>query len=345
MKKICFFVLLVTVITGTVFAQFNAFEKCKFTSSSGNQLPYRLLRPINAEEGKRYPLIVFLHGAGDVGDNNNSQLANFPSCFLDSAQRIKNPSYVIAPQCPSDDSWSSFPGYPNSIRTSEYPTLPIQTLLALIDTLIKNTRPAIDTNRIYVTGFSLGGEGTFDIITRAPHRFAAAVPICGIADTSRAATIKHIPLWIFHGSDDNINSVEYSRAIVAVLRALNVTPKYTEYENANHYIWSTAYAEPDLIEWIFSQNKKNPILPVKKLRRSSKKDIGQSNDQPGSSPYRMSHPSNHPNVFLMNGKQLGTDIFFNSQKNSIPQSAVGTYLYADKNGGARQSVTVVDHHY
>lgn len=102
---------------------------------------------------------------------------------------------------------------------------------------------------------SLGGEGTFDIITRAPDLFAAAVPICGIADTSKAALMGNTPLWIFHGNNDDINDVNYSRIIVDALTKIGKPPKYTEYKGRGHFIWEDVFDEPELLPWIFSQNK------------------------------------------------------------------------------------------
>jgi predicted peptidase len=103
-------------------------------------------------------------------------------------------------------------------------------VLSLIDTLLHSDSLQIDPDRVYVTGYSLGGEGTFDIIARAPDLFAAAIPICGIADTAKAQLMVNTALWIFHGSEDDINDVNYSRIIVDALEKIGKPPKYTEYE-------------------------------------------------------------------------------------------------------------------
>jgi len=119
-----------------------------------------------------------------------------------------------------------------------------------------------------VVGFSLGGEGAFDIITRAPDLFAAGVPICGIADTAKALLMENTPLWIFHGDNDDINSVTYSRIIVDALTKIGKPPIYTEYAGMDHYVWQTAFNEPDLLPWIFSQKK----VPISLLNNMSPHD-------------------------------------------------------------------------
>jgi poly(3-hydroxybutyrate) depolymerase len=253
-------VSIVFLLWSAGWSQFDDLERHVFTDSSGFTLPYRLLRPQQPELASSYPLVVFLHGGGDVGTDNESQLANFPQCFLDSSKRAAYPCYIIAPQCPSvENGWSSFPGFPNSIETPSEPPPAIAAVLALVDSLRGSHGLNIDTNRIYVTGLSLGGEGTFDLLTRRPELVAAAIPICGIGDTAKAYLYKDIPLWIFHGSQDEVNDVMYSRMIVATLISLGAHPKYTEYEGWGHRCWDTAYAETDLLPWLFAQNKHNQI--------------------------------------------------------------------------------------
>ena len=222
-------------------------------------LPYRFLIPENIQEGEKYPLLLFLHGAGEWGDDNETQLRHIPYEFINSTE---NPCYILVPQCTESSPWSSFPQYPG-VYTPDYPAKSTAQVLSLIDTLLHCDSIQIDTNRIYVTGYSLGGEGTFDIITRAPGLFAAAVPICGIADTARAYLMSNTALWIFHGSNDDINDVNYSRIIVDALTKIGKPPKYTEYEEYNHYIWGTAYSEPELLPWLFSQHKGN-VQTIKK---------------------------------------------------------------------------------
>jgi predicted peptidase len=121
--------------------------------------------------------------------------------------------------------------------------------MELLDALEKEF--SIDADRRYVTGLSMGGYGTFDLLVRRPRDFAAAIPICGGADNSRAKDIAHVPMWIFHGSEDGAVPVARSRLIVEALKGAGGKPRYTEYQGAGHLIWSRAYAEPELVEWLF----------------------------------------------------------------------------------------------
>jgi predicted esterase len=243
----------------TSFAAATDFEKHLFDNGADFTLPYRFYQPKAIESSHRYPLIIFLHGAGDWGTNNTSQLANFPYHFLDSANSIRYPCYVLAPQCTEASPWSWFPDYP-AVNTLPTPTKSTAQVLALIDTLLNSDTLFIDRNRLYIVGFSLGGEGAFDIITRAPDLFSAAVPVCGIADTAKAGLMANTPLWIFHGDRDDVNSVTYSRIIVQALTNIGKPPKYTEYAGMGHSVWSKAFKEPDLLPWLFSKTKLSVAL-------------------------------------------------------------------------------------
>jgi CubicO group peptidase (beta-lactamase class C family)/predicted esterase len=229
------------------------FVGAKHVSETGGSLPFQIFIPTRVVRGTRYPLLVFLHGAGERGDDNQRQLAGFPRQFVAPEIQAKHPCFAIAPQCPKIDAWSSFPEYPANARSSRQPTAATQAVIGLIEKLIAEC--PIDKTRIYVTGLSLGGEGTFDIVSRRPDLFAAAVPICGIADAERASSMAAVPFWIFHGDRDEINPVKYSREAAQALKAKGATPIYTEYRDAGHDIWDRAYGEPALIPWLFKQHK------------------------------------------------------------------------------------------
>jgi predicted peptidase len=229
------------------------FIRAHFASEKGGSLPYQIFIPKSSSTEKRYALLVFLHGAGELGDDNARQLAGFPREFASAESQEKHPCYVIAPQCPKSDAWSSFPEYPAKARSSPSPTVAIRIIIELIEKMSAECN--IDKARVYVTGLSLGGEGTFDIVSRRPDLFAAAVPVCGIADGEKAPSMKSVPFWVFHGECDEINPVKYSREIVQALKAAGASPKYTEYKGEGHSIWSRAYSEPDLIPWLFQQHR------------------------------------------------------------------------------------------
>lgn len=252
-KILPFFIIILISVFQTN-SQSSKFEKHIFDKGADFKLPYRFFIPENIQEDKKYPLLLFLHGAGEWGDDNDIQLRHFPSIFIDSTNSANNPCYILVPQCTESSPWSSFPQYPG-VYTPAEPTKSTAQVLSLIDTLLHSDSLQIDPDRVYVTGYSLGGEGTFDIIARAPDLFAAAIPICGIADTAKAQLMVNTPLWIFLGSEDDINDVNYSRIIVDALEKIGKPPKYTEYEGGGHYIWGAAYSEPELLPWLFSQYK------------------------------------------------------------------------------------------
>lgn len=232
------------------------FSKEIFYSQKGDSLLYRFLIPQNIsanDSNTKYPLVVFLHGAGERGNDNVKQLIHGASLFS-KPESLKNyPCYFIAPQCPIDKRWVEvdwklqFHSMPEQI--SENLGFTVQ----LIDSLIKNY--PIDINRIYVTGLSMGGFGTWDIICRFPDKFAAAAPICGGGDENLAEKINKIPIWAFHGSNDKLVTVYRSRNMINALKKTGGKPKYTEYPGVGHFSWEKAYSEPDFLKWMFSQSK------------------------------------------------------------------------------------------
>lgn len=236
------------VISCNAFAQ--QFEKEQFISGN-DTLPYRLLYPQGYNPAKKYPLLLFLHGAGSWGNDNEKPLKSLPAIFLDSLNRKKYACFVLVPQCTKAEPWVKFPGFPNSIATPDTPTTSTKLTLVLLHRLIKEL--PIQQQQIYITGLSLGGEGVFDFLSRAPALFAAAIPICGIADTAKAPLYKKVPLWAFHGDEDTVNEVKYTRMLIAALKKAGGRPRYTEYKGVKHNSWVNAYAEPHLLEWLFAQ--------------------------------------------------------------------------------------------
>lgn len=221
--------------------------------TSKSSLPYRLLYPLNYNKNKKYPIVVFLHGSGQRGNDNETQLIGVPKRLTDSAGRIKYPCFILVPQCDKKDVWVKFPNFPTSLEATKLATPSAEATLAKLDLLIK-TLP-IDRKRVYITGYSMGGEGAFDFLTRRPNLFAAAIPICSVADTAKAKLIYKTPIWAFHGDQDDVNDVKYSRLMITALKNHKGTPKYTEYPGVKHNSWTRAYDEPDLFDWLFSQKR------------------------------------------------------------------------------------------
>lgn len=217
---------------------------------NGDTLLYRLLYP-DADTFRRYPLVIFLHGSGERGHDNEAQLKWGVSNFATDQNMLLHPSIVIAPQCPEKGSWSNFTRGDMSLQPN--PTKTMQLLFDLIHSLVK-TLP-VDSNRIYITGLSMGGYGTYDAIERNPNLFAAAIPVCGAGDTSRAKIIAHIPIWIVHGADDPAVNSRYSVDMVEALRRIGARPGLTLYPGIGHFSWLGAYSDPQILEWLFEQHK------------------------------------------------------------------------------------------
>jgi predicted peptidase len=188
------------------------------------------------------------------GNNIRSLLDVVPKALTDSSGREKYPCFILVPQCPKKDVWVKFPHFPEGLQTTTLPTLSAQAALRQLDLLISQL--PVDRKRVYVIGYSMGGEGAFDFLTRRPNLFAAAIPICSVADTARASLISQIPIWAFHGDQDDVNDVRYSRLMIDALKKYKGTPIYTEYPGMKHNIWSNAYNEPGLFDWLFSQKRR-----------------------------------------------------------------------------------------
>lgn len=216
-------------------------------------LPYRLLKPKAYDRNKQYPLVLFLHGAGQRGDDNRKQLSHPMVDFARDDMRDEYPVFVVAPQCPEGVQWVDTPWSADSHSMPEHPTQPLRLSLELVDALQKEF--SIDKDRIYVTGLSMGGFGTWDVIQRHPERFAAAVPICGGGDPAYAEHIAQIPIWAFHGDKDTVVKVERSREMIAAIQDAAGAPRYTELPGVGHDSWTAAYTDHDLYAWLFAQTK------------------------------------------------------------------------------------------
>ncbi len=260
MKKILAFILI--AFSATVNAQdLTLYQKKEYTYGEGKILPYRILYPENYDKSRKYPLVLFLHGAGERGNNNEKQLIHGSKLFLNANNRQNYPAIVVFPQCPENSFWSSVNvnrnktpitfefNYDNSI------TWPLDAVQKLMTQLLKNE--AVDKKRCYITGLSMGGMGTFEMLYRFPKLFAAALPICGGGDALRYdERVKKTTFWIFHGDADAVVNVNESRAMVEKLRSLKVDVTYTEYPTINHNSWDNAFAEPTFMSWMFLQKRK-----------------------------------------------------------------------------------------
>lgn len=224
-----------------------------FKDATGKELPYRLLVPLKIEEGKKYPLVLFLHGAGERGTDNTKQMVHGIPQFASMAHREKYPCFVVVPQCPEKQRWVEVDWSANSHTMPKTQGDAGRLALELVASMMKEQ--PIDGKRVYITGLSMGGYGTWDLLARKPDLFAAAAPVCGGADEATAATIKHIPIWNFHGAKDTVVKPQRSRNIIAALEKAGGKPKYSEYPTVGHDAWNNAYNDPALFAWLFAQKK------------------------------------------------------------------------------------------
>lgn len=250
----------------------SVFVKNTFEASNNLKMPYRLFTP-NSNTSKK-PLVIFLHGRGDRGTDNGTQIYDSAGLFMNENSLLapnmqaKYPCYVLVPQCSDkteNEEWAKWVG--NSPETpfkglgkdgsytmNPFPSESGAAALELIDNIIKTKN--IDPNRIYLIGLSMGGFGTWEFTARRPELFAAAFPMAGYSDVSQIEKIKHIPYWIFHGNIDEWNPVEGSRTMFKLLIEAKADVTYTEYDGANHGAsFIKAFNEPELIPWMFSKSK------------------------------------------------------------------------------------------
>jgi predicted peptidase len=230
-------------------------EKRLFRNAQGESIPYRLFVPKDYSATKKYPAILFLHGAGERGADNEAQLVHAEVLRLVSDEAAaREPCFLVAPQCPPGAKWVEVPwDSKRPHHTPAQPSVPMRLSLELLDSLEKEF--SIDPARRYVTGLSMGGFGSFDACLRRPGYFAAAIPICGGADDSRAKDLAGTRFWIFHGGSDSVVPVGRSRSIFHLLKAAGGNAKYTEYPGVDHNSWTKAYHEPGLADWLFARHR------------------------------------------------------------------------------------------
>lgn len=204
-----------------------------------------LPKEYQAAQGKRWPLLLFLHGAGERGADIWKVAVHGPPKHV--AAHPEFPFIVVSPQCPEGQIWSE------------------ETLLALLDEVTREY--AVDTNRVYLTGLSMGGYGTWDLGLAHPERFAAIVPICGggelikvlLAGGERAGALKSLGVWAFHGAKDPVVPPEESERMVNFLKKAGVTDvKLTVYPEAGHDAWTETYNNPELYEWLLKHQRGKP---------------------------------------------------------------------------------------
>ena len=202
-------------------------------------LDYLLYLPSNYEKQKSWPLMLFLHGSGERGDNLERVKVHGPPKLIAAGKQF--PFIVVSPQCKPKRRWE-----------------PIE-LTALLDEIIRKYN--VDEDRICVTGLSMGGFGAWQLAAYSPHRFAAIAPICGGGETYWARSFPHLATWVFHGAKDTGVPLERSQEMVDELTKRGGTPKLTIYPNAGHDSWTETYNNPKLYDWLLEQRRVKPQQP------------------------------------------------------------------------------------
>lgn len=198
-----------------------------------NTYNYLLFAPADYEKKDKWPLLVFLHGSGERGDDLNRVKVHGPPKIVD--QKPDFEFIVVSPQVPKEQRWDA------------------DKLMQLIDQVAKSLK--VDQDRVYLTGLSMGGFGTWTTAAKYPDRLAAIVPICGGGDPSTTEKFAKIPCWVFHGAKDNAVPLKRSDEMVEALKKAGGNPKYTVYPEAGHDSWTESYNNPELYQWLLEQKR------------------------------------------------------------------------------------------
>ena len=235
---------------------FSLFDK-EYYIQNGDTLPLRILLPLNYNPDTEYPVVLFLHGAGERGNDNEKQLIHGAKMFLVDSIRMKYPAIVVFPQCPENSFWANIDMKIDSItkkRTLVYrengePTKAMELLIGM--TIELKQRFSLDETRLYVGGLSMGGMGTFEIARRLPDNFAAAFAICGGANVATAPKLKNTAWSVYHGLKDGVVDPQNSIDMAEALKKAGAEVRLTLYPEANHNSWDDAFKEPDFFSWLF----------------------------------------------------------------------------------------------
>lgn len=230
-----------------------------FKSSTNTSLPYRLYVPDDYDPNKSYPLVLFFHGAGERGTDNKAQISagSVMQRLLTETEQKRFPCLILAPQCAGDSKWVLSDWGPGTydhtkIKVSPYMKAAEELLAKVVDEY------SVDKSRLYVTGMSMGGYGTWDIISRNPDMFAAAFPVCGGVDESYLDALQGFPIWTFHNNGDTIVSSKGTKLAYEKLQSGGAIT-YTEYKSTAHDAWTAAYSTATLMNWVFTKSAKTAV--------------------------------------------------------------------------------------
>lgn len=233
----------------------------KWLVQGGDTLPYRVLLPEEYDVSKQYPVVFFLHGAGERGRDNEKQLTHGARLFLQPEHRRSFPAIVVFPQCSRESYWSNVLRLHDDKGARKFEFIPdgsatryMELLQELVPSVLRSY--PVKQNQVYIGGLSMGGMGTYELVRRLPGTFAAAFAICGGAHPATAAKLNGVNWWLFHGAKDDVVPPRATMVMHEALKKAGAHVKFTLYPNANHNSWDPAFAEKDLLPWLFSQKKK-----------------------------------------------------------------------------------------
>jgi predicted peptidase len=232
---------------------YSVFEARTFKNDAGAALPYRLLLPLDYHPQQKYPLVLFLHGAGERGLGNDLQLVHGGRNFVDEQMRRQHPAFIVAPQCAEEKKWVEVPWEGRTHKMPAEPSESLRLVFELIPALQKEF--SVDAGRVYGVGLSMGGFGIWDILQRNPEMLSAAVIVCGGGDPAYAERFKSTPVWALHGAVDALVTVERSRDMIKALEAAGGRPIFTEYEGVGHDSWTQTFDNRLVWDWLFAQHK------------------------------------------------------------------------------------------
>ncbi|MGC6458863.1 MAG: prolyl oligopeptidase family serine peptidase [Akkermansiaceae bacterium] len=251
MKSLFFlFATLVAVSDGAKVSEM----KREIFKKDGKELPFRWVKT----PGEGAPaMVLFLHGAGERGDNNEAQLKHGVADLLSWLAKEGKPAVVVAPQCARGVWWADLKGdfrSPDGGRLAAKPSTMMSLVFGTVDKIAKQEK--VDSKRIYVTGLSMGGFGTFAAVARRPEFFAAAIPICGGGDPTKVGQMRKTPFRVYHGGADRVIPVSASKVMVDALKKAGGDVEMKVYEGVKHDSWSQTYRDPGVWKWLFEQKRK-----------------------------------------------------------------------------------------
>lgn len=258
-KKLVLTGIIILFNLSLTLAQHQDIYSKEFFISGNDTLKYRMLLPKEYNESKQYPLVLFLHGAGERGNDNEKQLVHGSKLFLENRDAF--PAIVIFPQYPQNDFWANAMVDRSTKPISLNFPLDIEpgSSMSLVMKLLEEmtSKSFVKKTQIYVGGLSMVGMGTFEILYRMPDIFSAAFAICGAGNQEATkAYAKKVPMWIFHGANDDVVNPQASVDMVSGILKNGGKPNFSLYAKDNHNSWDSAFAESELLPWLFSNSKK-----------------------------------------------------------------------------------------